>query len=473
MKTLVVGSTLLAVCALSLTACGNASAPTATTAPSSTAPAVTSLSPAPSGPSVTAAALPATAAGAQLAWVIASLNAGKAVPDAVLREHFSDSFLAAIPPAKLISALSSVAAAGPFTYSGPLGPSTQTKLLARIDGAAGSLKVSVSVDTSSQQRINGLAFAPYTAVTKPASWGQADASLRSLASQAGLFAAEVTTSGELRPLHELDAGRVGAIGSAFKLYVLGALGEAIEQHRASWDEQLAIHQAWKSLPSGTMQDDPAGTRYPLRTYAQQMIAISDNTAADHLIHRVGRAAVEAELARLGNSDPARDTPFLTTREMFALKLGAPQTLRRAYVAASSAQRALLLPQIDKLPLSLKAAESWTTPRDIGTIEWFASPRDLGRAMVGLRALARKPGLAPIRTILSRNPGMTFDPTTWAYTAYKGGSEIGVLSLTWLLERQDGRTFVLSITLDDPTQVIDEAGAVEVAQGAVDLLASVK
>jgi hypothetical protein len=69
--------------------------------------------------------------------------------------------------------------------------------------------------------------------------------------------------------------------------------------------------------------------------------------------------------------------------------------------------------------------------------------------------------------------MTFDPTTWAYTAYKGGSEIGVLSLTWLLERQDGRTFVLSITLDDQTQVIDEAGAVEVAQGAVDLLASVK
>jgi beta-lactamase class A len=437
-------------------ACGGQGAATPSPSPSS-APtsASTPVPTASSSPSV----IPSTAAGAQLAWVISSLNAGKSVPDAVLREHFGASILAAIPPAKLIAALANVAAAGPFTYAGPLGLSKQTALQARIDGPAGSLKVSISVDATPQHRISGLTFDPYTAVAKPSSWSRADDALHSLASQAGLFAAEVTASGGLRTVHGLDAGRVDAIGSAFKLYVLGALGEAIEQNRARWDEKLAIHSAWKSLPSGTMQNDPAGTLHPLRTYAQQMIAISDNTAADHLIHRLGRAATEGELARLGNSDPARNTPLLTTREMFVLKLSAPPVLRRAYAAASSARRMLLLPEIDKLPLRLKAAESWTTPRDIGTIEWFASPRDLGRAMVGLRALARKPGLAPIRAILSRNPGMTFDPATWTYTAYKGGAEIG--------------TFVLSMTLDDPAHGIDEAGAVEIARGAVDLLAASK
>jgi hypothetical protein len=55
-------------------------------------------------------------------------------------------------------------------------------------------------------------------------------------------------------------------------------------------------------------------------------------------------------------------------------------------------------------------------------------------------------------------------------AFKGGSEPGVLSFTWLLERADGHDFVLSIVLNDGTHGIDTAGAVTVAQGAVDLLA---
>ena len=62
----------------------------------------------------------------------------------------------------------------------------------------------------------------------------------------------------------------------------------------------------------------------------------------------------------------------------------------------------------------------------------------------------------VRSILALNPGIPFAPATWRYIAFKGGSEPGVLSLTWYLERADGRAFVLSIAVNDAKHPIDEA-----------------
>jgi hypothetical protein len=60
--------------------------------------------------------------------------------------------------------------------------------------------------------------------------------------------------------------------------------------------------------------------------------------------------------------------------------------------------------------------------------------------------------------------------TWRYIAFKGGSEPGVLSLTWYLERADGRAFVLSIAVNDAKHPIDEAATILLAEGAAALLA---
>jgi beta-lactamase class A len=398
------------------------------------------------------------------------MNAGKVVAGAELAKHFSAAFLKQVPPAQLIAALGQVAAARPFRLTEVLG-SSGTALAGRLDGASGaSLKVTIEVESSMRGLITGLLFAPFTEVAKPTSWAEVDKALAALAGQATMVAVEV---GKNAPVHSRQPDQSGAIGSAFKLYVLAALGRAVQQGTASWDEKLAIRAAWKSLPSGDLRNAPDGKQYTLRYLAEQMISVSDNTAADHLLHRVGRAAVEAELSPMGVADPQRDLPFLTTREMFALKLSAPATLRDAYIAGDSAARRRLLARIDALPISMAGAASWVAPRDISTIEWFASPNDLARTMVALRTLSQQPGLGPLRAILAKNPGIPFDKTTWRYEAFKGGSEPGVLSLTWLLERADGRTFVLSLVLNDPAKPIDEAGTVAVAQGAVDLLAKVK
>jgi hypothetical protein len=306
------------------------------------------------------------------------------------------------------------------------------------------------------------------------SWSAIDARLQRLARHVGLFAAEVR-GGRLRVIHALDADRIGPIGSGFKLYVLGALAEAIAAGRASWREQLAIRDAWKSVhgsetnvPAGELQKEPAGKRFTLQRYARQMISLSDNTATDHLIHRLGRARVEKALASLRHHAPQETIPILTTREMTILKVDAPVSLRRAYERANPAERRRLLPQVDAIPLSIKGLV-WKKPRSIDTLEWFASTADLGRALVALQRLAARPGLAPVRTILAANAGMEVDRGIWRYVGFKGGSEVGVLALAWYLERTDGRAYVLAIELSDPTRDIESFAAISATQAGANLL----
>jgi beta-lactamase class A len=412
-----------------------------------------------------------TPAARQLGWVLAQVNAARTPPSAEISAHFSARFLKAVPPASLVAALSPISADRPVRIATIVGTARPLHLEARLVTASGmSLRVLIGVSAHAPNQIESLLIQPFAQAAPIASWSGLDRALERLGLQAGVFAAHVR-GGQLGPVvHARSAAAPVAIGSAFKLYVLGALAEAVRDRRASWGEQLPIHEAWKSLPSGAMQNERAGTRFALRHYAEQMISVSDNTAADHLIWRLGRVAIERELVALGNGSLARNQPFLTTREMFALKIAAPPGLRAAYSSGGENVRRELLAQVDALPVLLSQAAGWTAPRSVGTIEWFASPLDLGRAMVGLQALARQPGARPVRSILALNPGIPFDPMTWRYIAFKGGSEPGVLSLTWYLERADGRAFVLSIAVNDAKHPIDEAATIALAEGAAALLA---
>jgi beta-lactamase class A len=435
--------------------------------------------------------LPATRAGEQLGWVLSHMNEGAEPTDPQIKRHFSAQFLDQVPPATLVAGLSHVAEQGPFAVtrilkSGPL------DLAVRLDAPAGArLRVSLVLQSTAPYRIDGLLFQPLETPSKPTTWPAVDRELRALAQYAALLAVELP-SGDAKltssdrndtqrnakdlgnTVHSLDPDRVLAIGSAFKLYVLGALADAIESGTATWTERLAIHEGWKSLPSGILQDEPAGTKHTLLRYATLMISISDNTAADHLMHRLGRRAVDAAPSRLGMRDPSRTLPLLTTREMFALRLTAPTALRHAYVTADGpAGRAALLPRIDRLPLRMPDAAEWSSPHDIETIEWFASATDLCRAIGDLWATGAAPKLAPLRDVLSENPGVPLDASVWKTAGYKGGSEPGVLCLTWVLVRQDGRAFGLSMILNDTRHLIDELNAVAVAEGAIDLLARVR
>jgi beta-lactamase class A len=485
---------------LGLCACGGSSTrPTATSgsapsaSPTKTVPATASPVPratasATSAPSPTTAAsppaaaspvvvVPSTPVGDQLAWALEMLNsAARDLTAEVMQQRFTSQFLAAAPPAQTIPALRQFASgSGPFTLESFQSPPTDTSAVALLRGAGGAgFVLSIEVEAAAPHLISGLLVQPDTATsatpTPLTGWGDLDARLRALAPQVNVLAAELTDTG-CAPVHALDADHELALGSAFKLYVLGELGEQVRQGTASWDEQLAIRDDLKSLPSGKMQDEPVGTQHTLREYAEQMISISDNTAADHLLARLGRTNVEAFQAELGHSAPELNEPFLSTREMFALKLALTPEQRAAYVAATPAERRQLLTSlVDPATPTLAQASGWTTPRDIESIEWFASASDLCRALAQLHTLSQQPGLEPLSAILAINPGIPFNTRVWPYAGFKGGSEPGVLNLSWLLQRADGRWFVLTAGLNDPNHPLDENAAVQLMQSAADLLA---
>jgi beta-lactamase class A len=409
-------------------------------------------------------------AGRQLSWVLSQVNAARTPSQAEIAAHFSNAFLQALPPSAVVSAIRSISAQRPVRIASVVGTATPLQLEARLKTAKGpDVRVSIAVSAQPTNQIESLFFKPFIERLPISTWSSADRALGRLGSHAGLFAAHVNGGRLGRVIHARNADAPAAIASAFKLYVLGALAQAVSDKRAAWDEQLAIRDGWKSLPSGGMQNDAAGSHFTLRYYAEQMISVSDNTAADHLIRRLGRVAVEREFVALGDHFAARDRPLLTTREAFALKLAAPPRLLTAFSNAGARTRRDLLAQVDALPLNPAALPKWIAPRSVGSVEWFASPSDLGRAMIALEALARMPGLSPVGPILELNPGIQLDPSTWTNVAFKGGSEPGVISVTWYLVRADGKAFVVSMVVNDPKHPLDENAAIGVATRVIALL----
>ena len=114
--------------------------------------------------------------------------------------------------------------------------------------------------------------------------------------------------------------------------------------------------------------------------------------------------------------------------------------------------------------------SFVSPTLIDSVEWFASPADMCAAMAYLLEQSTQPGLLPLREVLQLNPGALIDRSVWPIVGYKGGSEPGVLVLTWLLQRADGRWFVVSAGVNDAGRTIDEQGFGGAATQAIAALA---
>ncbi len=200
--------------------------------------------------------------------------------------------------------------------------------------------------------------------------------------------------------------------------------------------EIAIEDRYKSLPSGTLQDQPAGAKLPLLTFADEMISKSDNTAADHLLFTVGRAAVEAMLTTTGHHDPTVNQPFLSTRELFTLKLMLSPAEQQAFVGSTLAAKRTLLDDYDaRLDPRTYAGPEPTAPILPDTLEWFATPGDLCRVMAARKGYADKPATTDVYDVLRINPGFADHAGAFAYIGMKGGSEPGVLDLTWLLQRK--------------------------------------
>lgn len=225
-----------------------------------------------------------------------------------------------------------------------------------------------------------------------------------------------------QPLGAIDPDQPLAVGSAFKLAVLAALQDQVAQGTRQWDEVVALHPAWKSLPSGILQTWPDGAPITLHTLAALMISQSDNTATDALIHLVGRETVEAY--------SPRNRPFLTTREAFVLK-GDEDLLAQYRQAGEGGRRALLI-RLASEPLP--SPEIFASGPRALDVEWFITATELCGLMEQVQELP----------LMSINPGVAH-PRDWGRVTFKGGSGPGVINLTTGLIRPDGSRLCVAAT----------------------------
>ena len=233
----------------------------------------------------------------------------------------------------------------------------------------GRLQVHLTVDA--EGRINSLWFTP-ALEDPPETLDQIAQLVDGYGPTSAFLAAEIDDTGVCQPIAVLRADLVLPLGSVFKLYVLGAVATAVDEGTLTWDEPVEIRDEIDSSPSGITQDEPAGSNLSVKELARRMVAISDNTATDHLIDLVGREHVEAALKDFGHTNPQITMPFLTTHELFALRSN--YHLRNRYIDSDLiGRRALLGDEITGRPVNLLA---WTEPRDVTTVEWFATPIDI-------------------------------------------------------------------------------------------------
>lgn len=456
---------------------------------------------------LTSVAPPDSLAGKQLAWVVSVLNGGdtgslvgRFTPD-MLKEYsearIKESLLAIRdndlggPPIHLveIEARSTEFAITGFVF----GPNRKMSVFLAVDDETGlisGLRFSRAGYMRSRagdwdaykgdmgRRPGLLSFGAYEVVIVPGTPGT-PASPATEDTPASPAVSGTPDTFRLVAIHTIEDHKALSISSASRLFIHAALVEAIEKKELSWLDELAIDDAKKSLPPGIMHIDEAGTKHSLASFADRMIALNDHTAADHLFHHLTRDRIE-RAAKAHCEAPI--APFLSTREHFQLRLPPDRELLGTFAEADEdARRTLLVDKVAAIPLSLGEQNLWEHPLLLQEVGWHASAWDMASTMASLHLAASRWDAAsssanvdakptnPISSPFTKFSAVRLNRAHWPTAWYLGGGEPGVLSMNWLLTRNDGRLYALSITWNNPKDVLEEDRLQELAGVGLDLL----
>jgi beta-lactamase class A len=96
-----------------------------------------------------------------------------------------------------------------------------------------------------------------------------------------------------------EAERSFPSASVIKVPILVALHGEAEAGRLSWEERVTLAEAARVPGSGVLRELHAGIELTLEDMARLMIVVSDNTATNVLIDRIGTESVNRLMASLG------------------------------------------------------------------------------------------------------------------------------------------------------------------------------
>jgi hypothetical protein len=401
----------------------------------------------------------------EIDWFVEILN-GEELGVDEYESRFADEFRQQVSFEAIQPILDEFRPGAPFTVVDRSGEGARGEAV--IESATGR-RARILAELNDRTQFSTLLIQPTEAPTlddPPTSVGEAFDRLAGLG-QVRASTAELV-DGSCGPIDSVSSGEPAPLGSVFKLYVLAALGDAVAAGDVAWDDTVIVQEDLKSIPTGELQDRESGSEVTVLETAQLMISISDNTAADHLIALLGRGTVETTQSRYGNTTPELNTPFLTTREFAALKVGPASGLRDPqWIEGDEAERRAILSQISDMAPADISVQDWVDPVDPDTVEWFASPDDL--CDLALDVIDLSETVPEIGQILEMNPGVPAEAGTWDRVWFKGGSEPGLLAVWWGTE-VDGRVFVTSGSVVNPEEAFDPDLAVLLFAAARDLSA---
>ncbi|QUM71214.1 serine hydrolase [Sphingopyxis granuli] len=396
----------------------------------------------------TETAVPAAASFDARAGQIVGLLTGR-VPFA---DSFAPSFQTAVPEAQFRAIAANLIAqyGQPIAIAGTASDNGRSGTV-RLRFERGIATVRLDIGPPPEARITGLQFTGFT--VSDDTMERVTGEIAGLPGRSGFLVAEIDGNA-IRPIASANPDRQFATGSTFKLYVLDELAAAVATGERRWRDVVPLsHLSFSSAATGNW---PPNTPVTLQTLANWMISVSDNGAADTLIHLLGRERIEARMRAAGHSAPSRNIPFLTTVEAFALKGDNFADLRAPFIAGNDAQQRRIL-DANRHRFTLAQVDGVSfggEPRFIDDLEWFASPMDVARVLVDLKARRSDAAMAAMAINNGVGPAAAAD---WSWLGYKGGSELGVLSMSLLGRRKvDGKWFVVTASWNNDKTDLDGA-----------------
>jgi beta-lactamase class A len=268
----------------------------------------------------------------------------------------------------------------------------------------------------------------------------------------GILVTELTAHG-VKPLFGKHEKERFAVGSSFKLFILGTLAAEVNADRRQFENVMRLKPEWVGPPSSEMGGWPMGSPVTLHTLALKMNAISDNTATDHLLHLLGREAIETQMAVMGHARPEWNRPLLSTREMTSLRDKQQNMPGRDYAKLDDkGKREFLAKKFTGKP-DYEALDFDTAAYDIS--EWYATPLDMAKALDWLKRNSEDGQPAnPIRGILAADTKLPHDEKIWPYVGFKGGSEDQLICGNWLLK--NGRWYTFHVYCNSPKEKVEPA-----------------
>jgi hypothetical protein len=341
---------------------------------------------------------------------------------------------------------------------------SQTVATIKIAFEKAIMVVDINIDARLPHKIIGFRVAPDQPVVENDSLTKIEAELAELPGQVGYSVENIDEDGKRTLITGRAIGGQFAIGSIFKLYILAELASQIDAGKRNWSDTIPLTR--RSFSSPATQGILLNTPVTLEQLAAWMITVSDNAATDELLFLLGRDRIEARVRTVGHSNPDKNSPFLSTVEAFLLKSNY-KGLRAQYISADAAKRRRLIKRkiadvgFEKIDLANLIAK----PTAIDTIEWFASPSDIVSLMDHLRTMNNKTALE----IMAK----TVAPATakkWKYIGSKGGSELGVIAMSFLAQAPSGRWSVVSGSWNNREQAVDETKFIGLMQRLLNMVA---